>query len=114
MGISCLKVSRLTDCSSWLELNPVLGVGTGEQIVPNSDCVVPALDQPTFQMTDGTTIIVVPSHLVEFTTDGVVIKNRVARRWVRAIERCGFTCSVCGDADGREETVCIWMQFFKD
>ena len=41
-------------------------------------------------------------------------EDGVPRRGVRAVERCGFARSMCGDLHLGQERVCIWVKFFED
>nr|GAT60987.1 predicted protein [Mycena chlorophos] len=74
-----------TDGGSRPELDPVLGIGAREELVPDTDSRVPVLELLTGKVAHDAAVVVVEPHLSELPGHRVVAQNRVPAGWRRSI-----------------------------
>ena len=100
---------KRTDDRPRRELDPVLRVLGSDEVVPRTHRLVQTRDVCVRHVTEGASVVVVPSHRAQ-VSGGVVFEWCVRG----AIEDPGFACGVGGDRDRGEEVICIWAEIAED
>jgi hypothetical protein len=103
------RKGKRTDDRSGGEPNPVLRVLGRDEFVPRTHRIVQTRDVRVRHVTEGASVVVVPSHRTQ-VSGGVVLERRVSG----AMEDCGFACGVGRDWGCGEEGVGVWVEVAED